>query len=470
MNENRIRQLNTQKYTAGPIVYWMSREQRVEDNWALLYAQKLSHTHNAPLLVMFNLAPHFLGGSARNYHFKLEGLKQVEKDLAKLNIPFFITVDEVGTHTSQLIIKFCDQHNVGALVTDFSPLREPRAWVDGVRKKILVPFYGVDAHNIVPCWIASPKLEFAAYTFRPKIHTLLQEYWEDFPKVTQQKVPYTGSLITIDWNTLIAARERSEYPAIISGGSHEAHKTLTHFLEYTLPHYARDRNDPNIDAQSNFSPYFHYGHIAPARVAYKIVSIIGKPIHHILAHQKNKAKVDTHAALSLEDNAAAYLEELIVRRELSDNFCFYNDQYDSTDGFADWAKKSHAIHSKNKREFVYTKIQFEHGNTHDTLWNACQLQMVKSGKMHGYMRMYWAKKILEWTKSPEDAMKIAVYLNDTYELDGRDPNGYAGIAWSIGGVHDRAWFVRPVYGQIRYMNRNGCKAKFDIDSYIKKWL
>jgi deoxyribodipyrimidine photo-lyase len=181
------------------------------------------------------------------------------------------------------------------------------------------------------------------------------------------------------------------------------------------------------------------------------------------------------AALEARDAKApmadrdAFLEELIVRRELSDNFCFYNERYDVPDGFPDWAKASHAAHAKDAREYRYGRAEFEYAKTHDALWNAAQRQMVQTGKMHGYLRMYWAKKILEWTKDPAEAMEIAIFLNDHYELDGRDPNGYAGIAWSIGGVHDRAWFDRPVFGKIRYMNANGAKGKFDVDAYIAKW-
>ena len=162
------------------------------------------------------------------------------------------------------------------------------------------------------------------------------------------------------------------------------------------------------------------------------------------------------------------LEELIVRRELADNFTFYNTQYASFDGFPAWAKQSLNEHRKDKREYLYSLKQFEQAETHDPLWNAAQTQMINKGKMHGYMRMYWAKKILEWTPSPEEAMMIAIYLNDKYELDGRDPNGYAGIAWSIGGVHDRAWFDRPVYGKVRYMNYRGCESKFNVKEYIRQ--
>ena len=164
-----------------------------------------------------------------------------------------------------------------------------------------------------------------------------------------------------------------------------------------------------------------------------------------------------------------FLEELIVRRELSDNFCYYNPDYDTIKAFPRWAKETLNEHRKDRREYLYTQDQLEHGDTHDPLWNASQTEMVKRGKLHGYMRMYWGKKIMEWTVSPEQALKIAIYLNDKYELDGRDPNGYSGISWCMGGVHDRAWKERSIFGKVRYMNYNGCKSKFDVQAYIEKW-
>jgi len=192
------------------------------------------------------------------------------------------------------------------------------------------------------------------------------------------------------------------------------------------------------------SPYFHFGHISTQRVALEM---------------KN-------SELDSEDKKA-FLEEMIVRRELSDNFCEYEPYYDYFEGFHKWAQETLNDHREDKRDYLYTQDQFEESKTHDPLWNAAQNQMKLEGKMHGYMRMYWAKKILEWSESPEAALQIAIDLNDKYELDGRDPNGYTGIAWSIGGVHDRAWFERPVYGKIRYMNYNGCKSKFNVKNYIE---
>ena len=167
-----------------------------------------------------------------------------------------------------------------------------------------------------------------------------------------------------------------------------------------------------------------------------------------------------------KDAKDSFLEELIVRRELSDNFCFYNKNYDTFEGFPDWSKKTLLEHAQDKRPYLYSSEQLERALTHDHLWNAAQSKLVSCGTMHGYMRMYWAKKILEWTDTPEHAMETAIRLNDTYQIDGRDPNGYTGIAWAIGGVHDRAWKERPVFGKIRYMNYNGCKSKFDIETYI----
>ena len=208
-----------------------------------------------------------------------------------------------------------------------------------------------------------------------------------------------------------------------------------------------DRNDPLKNGQSNLSPYLHFGQIAAQRVALEVMGSSGPT-----------------------DARKAFLEELIVRRELSDNFCFYNPRYDRVDGFPAWAQATLERHRRDPRDYGYTPEQFEQAQTHDDLWNAAQREMVRTGKMHGYLRMYWAKKILEWTPSPEEALKIAITLNDRYELDGRDPNGYTGIAWSLGGVHDRPWGERKVFGLIRYMSANGCKSKFDVKGYIQKQL
>jgi len=444
MHENRMRCLKEAPERAGPVVYWMSRDQRVRDNWALLHAQKRALQKKEPFAVVFCLVRTFLGATGRQYGFMLKGLQQVEEQLDKKNIGFFLLT---GSPEDE-IPKFVRKHGAGMLVTDFDPLRIKRAWKKAVTEKINVPFHEVDAHNIVPCWAASPKQEYAAYTFRPKIKRAVPEFLCDFPRLRKHPIAWRSKTAKTNWSKPIKLLEVDRsIPEVdwIMPGEKAAHRALRHFVKNRLAHYERLRNDPTEDGQSNLSPYLHFGHLSAQRVALQVQS----------SDAKRKAK-------------EAFLEELIVRRELSDNLCFYNKDYDSTACFPDWAGKSLADHQKDRRTYTYSCKQFEDAATHDDLWNAAQIEMVKTGKMHGYMRMYWGKKILEWTPTAEEALNVAIYLNDKYELDGRDPNGYAGVAWSIGGVHDRPWFERPIFGKVRYMSYGGCKSKFGVKAYINK--
>ncbi len=447
MNPKRVRQLNTMIYQDGPILYWMSRDQRVRDNWALIFAQELAKKNNVPFGVIFNLVPDFLGGGLRQLDFKVKGLQEVEADLKQKNIPFFLLHEK---KSEVQLLEFIENNKVGALVTDFSPLTICRQWIRSVNEKLNIPFYEVDAHNIVPCWIASEKQEFSARTIRPKIHSHLPEFLEEFPPVQEQRLlwPHFRMTVSTDWERVVQDSnvDRHVLPVSwIKPGSKAALKALKLFLETQLSNYAEARNDPSREALSNLSPYFHYGHLSPQRAA--------------LLVQNCDVTIKSQEV---------FLEEMIVRRELADNYCYFNPHYDRFEGFPLWAQKTLEEHFTDSREHIYSLGEFEGAQTHDELWNAAQMEMVKTGKMHGYMRMYWAKKILEWTKNPMEAQKIALYLNDKYELDGRDPNGYTGVAWSIGGVHDRPWFKRPIFGAIRYMSYNGCKSKFDIKAYVEK--
>ncbi|MDP4191907.1 MAG: deoxyribodipyrimidine photo-lyase [Bacteroidota bacterium] len=454
MNLKRVRKLNGQDTAAaasdsvvssGPVVYWMSREQRVYDNWALVYAQLQALKSNKPLIVVFCLADNYPGANLRHYDFMIEGLIETEKKLSFLNIPFFILIGNPEIELN----KFIFQKKVGLLVSDFDPLSIKRKWKDRLISKIDIPFYEVDAHNIIPCFLLSHKQEFAAYTIRPKIKRLLPEFLEEFPPLEKMKELSEFPAAPCNWDGIKKSLKLDATVLPVKSfkpGEDAALQVLSSFLEKGLSLFKDKRNDPNCSsAQSNLSPYLHLGHISAQRVA---------------------LNADRYSQFDLP-SVEAFLEELIVRKELSDNFCFYNPSYDSFDGFPQWAKNSLNAHRLDKREFIYNISELENAATHDRLWNASQTEMVRSGKMHGYMRMYWAKKILEWTASPEEALAAAIYLNNKYELDGRDPNGYTGIAWSIGGLHDRAWGERKIFGKIRYMSYNGCRRKFDIESYIR---
>lgn len=467
MIPDRARLLNDASPGNGPVLYWMDRDMRLHDNWALVHAMALAKERQVGIAIVYNLVVNFEGGGRRQWDFKVRALRELAELAAQKNLAFYVVTDRTGKDSPQEIVAFCKKHGIGTVVTDFSPLRIQRTWKDAVANHITCPLVEVDAHNIVPIWKASNKQEFGAYTLRPKLHKLLPEYLDDFPKLAEHPFSFPATPHHVDWEQLMKLGDGAAGPEPVDWiipGEIAAHRAMKKFVDDGLDRYTSLRNDPNAHAQSNLSPYLHYGMISAQRIAQEIVARVGKKIDTVMHHLKNGAASD---GTSLIDNTTAYLEELIVRRELSDNYCFYNAKYDSVEGFPDWAKKTHARHAKDARIYTYTYTQFRDAKTHDELWNAAQREMVRTGKMHGYLRMYWAKKIFEWTDSAEDAMRIAIRLNDAYELDGRDPNGYVGIAWSIGGVHDRAWFERPVFGQIRYMARSGCEKKFDVDEYIR---
>ncbi len=503
VNKKRILQLNGKRMERGPVIYWMSRDQRVNDNWALLHALELAGNMNTSVLVAFALTDSFPGANLRHYAFMLRGLMEVEQKLEAKNIPFLL----ITGNPPESIAALSKKIRAGAIVTDFDPLRIKKDWKGELVKRIDIPLFDVDAHNIVPCRAASDKQEFGAYTIRPKIKRLLSEFLDEFPEVpafrnpsriaepslpSQGEEPATGPggaekepkvddgkeltgkgrpagvmpettgmkaapairviTGTTDWASVkkklfaSVSNDAGEVDWLVAGED-AATDMMNNFLGNKLAFYNDKRNDPNANAVSDMSPYLHFGQISAQRIALEILKVFpGDP------------------------NTDAFLEELIVRKELSDNFCHYNHHYDSFEGFPDWAKTTLNSHRKDERDYIYDTDEWEMAKTHDPLWNAAQMEMATRGKMHGYMRMYWAKKILEWTSSPEKALETAIYLNDKYELDGRDPNGYTGCAWSIGGVHDRAWGEQPVFGKIRYMNDKGAGRKFSTREYITRFM
>ena len=424
----------------GPVIYWMERDQRLIDNWALLYAQQEAIIRQKPLHIVFFLEPEVANWTCVQRDFMLSGLGETVRSAPQFNLGFSIIRGKAG----DLLPFLVHQTDSNLLVTDFSPLRAKKAYLQKLFSSVTIPVIEVDSHNIIPAWTVSAKKEYAAYTIRPKINRLLSDYLTDF--IQLHKHPYDPvSIDTTDidditdtFGTKISSAKNSFAP-----GSKAAAAHLKQFISDGLDQYAEMRNNPNICGQSELSCYFHFGQLSPQRAAFEV--------------KKSNAS---------EEGKSAYLEELIVRRELSDNFCLYEDQYDSTASFSEWALKTLNEHRKDRREYQYTLDQLERGETHEQLWNSCQKQLVEKNKLHGFLRMYWAKKILEWTESPEHALDYCIYLNDTYSIDGRDPNGFAGAAWSIGGVHDRAWQERKVFGKIRYMNERGCRRKFNVDEFI----
>lgn len=445
LRRGRIRKKGTPG--SGPVVYWMSRDQRVKDSWALLFAQQEAMVHQKSLLVVFCLSPDELGITPAQRSFVSGALGEIEEELQNLDIGWAL----LRHYPDKILPEFLSGLDAHMLICDFNPLRYHQQTVEQLLCELSIAVSEVDSHNIIPAWTISKKREYAAYTIRPKIKRVVDDFLTDIPLPVQHPFRWDNNIVNkvshlID-NIFVGATPTPAYKTSLQPGPAASLVAATQFIRTGLHRYDRDRNNPCLNGQSGLSPYLHFGHLSAQRLA-RMVLTQDLP----------------------EEVTEPFLEELIVRRELSDNFCLYEPNYDSFSSFSKWAQKTLNEHRKDKREYIYSFEELESGNTHEELWNCCQLDLMRSGKLHGFLRMYWAKKILEWTVDPEEALSFAITLNDRYSLDGNDPNGYAGVAWSIGGVHDRAWGERPVFGKIRYMNEKGCRRKFDVKAYIQSVL
>jgi len=442
IQKERIKVLNRKGIQEGKyILYWMQASQRVEYNHALEFAILKANELRKPLIAFFGITDQFPEANERHYTFMLEGLREVKRSLEKRGIQMVILHKSPEIGVLQLAKK------ASLVVVDRGYLRIQRTWRDDASKKMDCPLIQVETDVVVPVEETSPKEEYAAATIRSKIKRKLDAFLvplkEHEPIIDSLSLDFDSFDIEDVEKAISKLRIDRSVKRVDSfnGGTKEAKSHLEIFLESKLDRFPELRNDPTFDYLSHMSPYLHFGQISPLYIA---------------------LKVSKTRSLGVE----AFLEELIIRRELSMNFVFYNKKYDSLESIPDWAKKTLRTHQKDRRPYLYSPKELENAGTHDPYWNAAQKEMVIRGKMHGYMRMYWGKKILEWSKTPEEAFKIALYLNNKYELDGRDPNGFTGVAWCF-GKHDRPWGERSVFGNVRYMNDKGLKRKFDTDKYVK---
>jgi len=431
------------------VVYWMQRAERGVDNHAVDIAVHVANELGLPLVVYFAGISNFPHANLRHYAFLNQGLPDIEEDLAGRNITFVMRRAPHESHEQLLA-------DVGArfLIGDENPMREPERWRKELASKIRIPFWTVDTDVIVPSKLIE-KAQYGAYTIRPRLYRMLPEFLQPYENVHAEvawKRPrdfHADSVhedMTRGWENF----DRSVKPvAAWHGGTHAGLKRLKLFTGTMLAEYETQRNHPETDGTSCMSPYLHYGHVGPLTIALAVDAAV-------------KADPTLQAARD------SYFNELIAWRELSVNFVRYSTNYDTAECAEDWARKTIAEHAKDVRDRLYTLKELETAATYDELWNAAQVQMVRHGWMHNYLRMYWAKKILEWTPDAATAMKYCVYLNDKYFIDGRDPGGYAGIAWAIVGKFDRAWGNRPVFGKIRYMSGASTGKKFDSKKYIRE--
>ncbi|MBS3736453.1 MAG: deoxyribodipyrimidine photo-lyase [Candidatus Bipolaricaulota bacterium] len=443
LEPERIKKLNDEVEKSGEFVlYWMQASQRAEENQALQMAVNRANELNLPVITYFGITDDFPEGNLRHYQFMIEGLKETKERLAGRGIKTMIG------HQSppEGIIELAEE--AALVVVDRGYLRIQRNWRKTVAEEISVPLIQVEGDVVVPVEAASDKEEYAARTIRPKINDRL----DDFSAPAENFDPDKSSLDmdlqfdSVDLDEILEELniDRSVKPVrTYTSGTTRAKELLEDFIKDKLDQYAEKSNDPTVDVLSEMSPYLHFGQISPIFIADRI-NDSGSP------------------------GAEDYLEQLVVRRELSMNFVYYNEDYDDFSSILpDWALETLSDHADDPRDYVYTREEFERAETHDPYWNAAQKEMNLTGKTHGYMRMYWGKKILEWTPDPETGFEITLYLNNKYELDGRDPNGFTGVAWCY-GKHDRGWKEREVFGKVRYMNASGLERKFDAEKYCEQ--
>ena len=445
-NSGRLVSLNEEPTRDGAyVLYWMQASQRTRCNPALEHAVKCANELKLPLLVGFGLMDNYPDANERHYAFMLQGLADVKSGLAGRGIGFVIR------HGSPAEVALELAQEAAMVVCDRGYLRHQKQWRDKVADEAGCRVEQVEGDVVVPVEEASDKAEFAARTLRPRIHRLLEEYLKPCASL-KLAVRRQGWKLSsdIDLSDIASAVSKLKIDRSVKqvahfhGGEMEAHRRLRNFLNKRLSGYLDGRNEPSGDVTSTLSPYLHFGQISPVEVALRVQA------SHAPAEDKE-----------------AFLEELIVRRELAMNFANYTPNYDSYDALPAWAQRTLKANTADKRPYVYARSELENAQTHDRFWNAAQRQMRVTGYMHNYMRMYWGKKVLEWKRTPREAYEDLIYLNNKYFLDGRDPASWANVGW-IFGLHDRPWQQRPIFGTVRYMNEAGLQRKFDMEAYVRK--
>jgi len=430
------------------VVYWMQRAMRIFDNPALDVAIEAANLLGMPVVVFFSVIPNYPNANLRHYHFLAQGLRDVAEDAAERGVGFVLR-----RHPRNSLVEFVEEMEAALVIGDENPCREPERWRRVLAKKLPVPFWTVDADVVVPSRIFG-RTFFLLHHFRPHLEAALPTFLVP-PKKIQPlhafapRRPIDSYSVSDDITAGFSRLDRTIQPVdSFTGGSHAALKRLKEFVHHDLASYETTRNHPELQGTSRLSPYLHFGNIGPLTIALAVEDAVKKAKSTAAARDR-------------------FLDQVIGWRELSVLFVRHTPDYDNWECAEPWARKTLVEHTADARPHRYDLPQLERAETADDLWNAAQRQMVATGWMHNYMRMYWAKKILEWAPDPARAFEWAISLNDRYQLDGRDPNGYAGIAWAIVGKHDRPWFDRPVFGLVRPMSGASLAKKFDAQAYIQ---
>jgi deoxyribodipyrimidine photo-lyase len=432
------------------VLYWMQMYKRTSHHHALVWAIRQANELGLPVVVYEGLKYYYPWASDRLHTFVLEGVEENRREFEKLGIKYVFYLQKDERSPKQTVARLAK--DAALIVTDDYPCFIIPEHNRRIAEKASVPVHAVDSNGIIPM-SKFDKEEYAAYTIRPKIKKLLPRYLQPFREEplkidsTEMDFDCPETLVTADNIASLVAEcdiDHTVAPSgVYHGGTANGRKRLKKFVEEILPGYETTRNKPELDGSSRLSAYLHFGFLSPLEIALAV------------------RDADAHEAAK-----DAFLEELIVRRELSFNLTYHNPRYDSLKALPPWVQQTMRDHIDDEREVTYTLDELEQSSTHDELWNAAQREMVATGEMHNYVRMLWGKNVIAWSRTYEEAFETLVHLNNKYCLDGRDPNSYAGILWCF-GKHDRPWMERPVFGKIRYMTSASTGKKFDSKKYIE---
>jgi deoxyribodipyrimidine photo-lyase len=433
------------------VLYWMQMFKRAEFNHALNFAIQAANERKLPLVVYEGLKFYYPWASDRIHTFILEGVEEKRAAFERRGIKYVFYLQKDEKSPKSTVAKIAQ--DAALIVTDDFPCFIIPKHNAAIVERAKIPVFAVDSNGVVPL-SRFEKEEYAARTIRPKIHKMLGEYLLPF-KEEKVKVRAGDKLKIHCSDTEVTAKNIASLVAACAidhtvkaspfyhGGTANGRKRLERFVKEILKNYDKGRNKPEIDGSSRLSAYLHFGFLSPLEIALAVREA-----------DAPKASKD------------AYLEEIIVRRELSFNLTRFNKNYDSLKALPDWVHKTMREHAQDSREHIYSLEELEKGETHDELWNAAQREMLATGEIHNYVRMLWGKNVIGWTRSYEEAFETLVHLNNKYCLDGRNPNSYAGILWCF-GKHDRPWMRRPVFGTMRYMTSGSTGKKFDSKKYIE---
>lgn len=448
------------------VLLWVQRAKRAVANPAANLAIDVADRLRLPIVAAFCLVPSYPQATLRSFVFMAEGLRELPDAFAARGIGWVLRVGE----PIETIPRLAAEIDAAVIVTDQDPLRLGREWRAAVASRSAAPLVAIDTDTIAPP-AAFPKEEYSAYRFRPKLWRVIEEQGLLAP-VTDRSAAVRDDLSLLrdgpDPIAVLATLplDRSVGPSpTVAGGRAEALRRLERFVAERLAVYHTERDRPDREGQSGLGPYLHFGQIGPLEVARAVRN--APPAGLSRGSDPSAESTREGDGAAPDAGAGAFLDELVTQRELAVNFALRNPAYDRYEAIPDWGRKTLAKHASDPRPALYDRAQLETGRTADRLWNAAQLQMVMDGTMPNRLRMYWAKQILLWTRSPEEAYAITMAMNDRYFLCGRDAAGYANVAWAIGGRHDRPFPPeRPVFGLVRPMGLKGMEKKFDTLAYI----